>query len=533
MQAHRFRAPKQDGSIFSEPILDNAPLVLASNAKRLAGWNYDFQGRQFSVLREKVRDDVFAAARLYHEAAGLDIPATPLLDAPMVVTGHQPELFHPGVWIKNFAVAGIARASGASALNLIVDNDVPKGASIRVPHRTPRGIRTQVVPFDSWSGERPFEDQSIADRSLFDSFPHRVRQVLSDQVPNPLVDRFWGYVTSAPDGMQVVGQRFARARRLIEAEWGVKNWEIPLSSLCETEGFLWYASHLLAHLPRFQAVHNDALDRYRSLYHIRSKNHPVAALGGEGDWLEAPFWVWRKSEPRRRALLVRQVGKSMELRMGGEPSPFLKMPLAADRDACCAVEALRELPGQGIRLRTRALTTTMFARFLVGDLFVHGIGGAKYDELGDEVARDFFGIEPPDFLTLSMTLHLGLPTSSANLDDLHAIDRRIRDLAWQPERFLGDDFSIRKLLDQKQTLIDREPSIKGERRSRYESLRDVNRSLASLVEGKIPPAVDERESLLKALRDDSVARSREYSLVLHDEGRIREAMAPVVTVVRT
>ena len=33
-------------------------------------------------------------------------PETPTSFDRMVVTGHQPELFHPGVWVKNFAVAG-------------------------------------------------------------------------------------------------------------------------------------------------------------------------------------------------------------------------------------------------------------------------------------------------------------------------------------------------------------------------------------------------------------------------------------------
>ena len=64
------------------------------------------------------------------------------------------------------------------------------------------------------------------------------------------------------------------------------------------------------------------------------------------------------------------------------------------------------------------LTTTLFSRFLLGDLFIHGIGGAKYDELGDEIARRFFGIEPPGFLTVSMTLWLGLPSDPASPADL-------------------------------------------------------------------------------------------------------------------
>ena len=99
----------------------------------------------------------------------------------------------------------------------------------------------------------------------------------------------------------------------------------------------------------------------------------------------------------------------MLLRIAGEDDPLIELPLSADREACCAVERLAELAGRSVRLRTRALTTTMFCRYLLGDLFIHGIGGAKYDELGDSIARRFFAINPPGFLTLSLTLWLGLP----------------------------------------------------------------------------------------------------------------------------
>ena len=108
----------------------------------------------------------------------------------------------------------------------------------------------------------------------------------------------------------------------------------------------------------------------------------------------------------------------MDLRIAGEDEVLIELPLAPDREACCAVERLRELAGRCGPLAHRALTTTMFSRFLLGDLFIHGIGGAKYDELGDEIARRFFGIEPPGFLTVSMTLWLGLPCDPATPDDL-------------------------------------------------------------------------------------------------------------------
>src|SRR5262249_53144289 len=154
----------------------------------------------------------------------------------------------------------------------------------------------------------------------------------------------------------------------LEATWGVSNLEVPLGAVCETDGFLWFVSHLLAQLPRYLQIHNDALDDYRLVHRIRSRNHPVAALVRQGEWLEAPFWVWRKGAPRRRGLLVRQRSGMMDLRIAGDDEVLIELPLAADREACCAVERLRDLAARSIRLRTRALTTTMFSRFLLGDL---------------------------------------------------------------------------------------------------------------------------------------------------------------------
>src|SRR5205823_5129735 len=150
------------------------------------------------------------------------------------------------------------------------------------------------------------------------------------------------------------------------------------------------------------------------------------------------FWVWRADEPRRRPLLARQLPRSMQLRVRGEDEPLIEIPLGPDREACCAVEQLLSLPSRRVRLRTRALTTTMFARYLLGDLFIHGIGGAKYDELGDAIAGAFYHIEPPGFLTLSMTLWPGFDVRRATGRDLASVDRAIRDLHFNPDRGLSE-----------------------------------------------------------------------------------------------
>ena len=44
-------------------------------------------------------------------------------EALIVMTGHQPELYHPGVWVKDFLLQRLADETGAAAVDLVVDSD--------------------------------------------------------------------------------------------------------------------------------------------------------------------------------------------------------------------------------------------------------------------------------------------------------------------------------------------------------------------------------------------------------------------------
>ncbi len=538
MKAHRLRAPSTDGGLLATPSLDEVAPLLDANIRRLESWDYDFQGRPVARLREIARRDLTAAARRFLESHGVSAPSgeDPGGDGaagPLIVTGHQPELFHPGVWVKNFAAAALAKERGGVALNLIVDDDIPKSASIRVPHVEDGRTSLRRIDFDRWEGEAPYEELPVRDEEFFASFGARVERSLEGLIADPLIRDYWPEVAHYRASGFSLGRRLALGRRRLEGSWGVSNLELPLSWMCRTEGFYWFACHLLAHLPRFLQIHNQALDEYRALYGIRSKNHPVTALRRQGDWLEAPFWIWRAGGSRRRSLFVRQDKRTMLLRIADETEPFLEVPLAEDLDARAAVDRLKELESTSIRLRTRALTTTMFLRTLFADLFIHGIGGAKYDELGDEIARRFMDFEPPGFLTLSMTVLLGLAEHSTSLAALHSIDREIRSLIYNPDRHLNGplDNGRSELLRRKAAVVAREPEDPRERKERFREIRAINDELFPLVEGRVRELREERRNVAELLDANRVARNREFSLVLHSRARLMELMGGVETTV--
>ena len=58
-----------------------------------------------------------------------------------------------------------------------------------------------------------------------------------------------------------------------------------------------------------------------------------------------------------------------------------------------------------LRLSPRALTLTMLLRLFVADQFVHGIGGARYDQVTDTLIARHFNLEPPRFAVTTATLY--------------------------------------------------------------------------------------------------------------------------------
>ncbi len=472
-----------------------------------------------------------AESLAFHTTMGLEPsrwadPATPL-----VVTGHQPELYHPGVWAKNFAASAISRSVGSSALNLIVDNDVPHSAAIRVPTLHNGELRTVLVDFDVRTDDSPFEDWKVRDESRFSSFAHRVLSVLHPGVCDPLLNDFWPIALERKSRTDRIGLRFVVARHALERRFGIANNELPLSHLCETEAFHWFVAHVLAQLPRFRSVHNACLDRYRQKYGVRSQHHPVSALRSQGEWREGPFWVWRGREPRRRPLMVRQRGRVIDLRASGEDEPFLELPLAPEMEGCCAVERLRELPAKGIRLRTRALTTTMFTRLFLADLFIHGIGGARYDELGDEIVREFFKVEPPGFLTFTMTLWLGLPTDPATQAHQRELEHALRDLEFNPDRHLSGSPSEKRAraIASKHAAIAGSTATSADRVARYFAIRRANETLRVEVATQRDCLAESLQRVKRGLEWNRIARGREFAFVLHNHEELAsrfEAMFP-------
>ena len=156
---HRLRAPRTDFALLCEPPLPAAVETAQQNHAALTQLDVKLQGRTVSQMRKWTREEALRAARDYTSRilAASASPNCPLeassddsavLDL-LFVAGHQPALFHPGVWVKNFAIHEMATRTGGISLNLSVDTDVMGSTRIRVPTGQRSALKIERVPFDT------------------------------------------------------------------------------------------------------------------------------------------------------------------------------------------------------------------------------------------------------------------------------------------------------------------------------------------------------------------------------------------------
>src|SRR5687767_3481431 len=112
-----WKAPDGDGEFLIWPAAGELLRQTAENQRTLATSGAKLQGVSLAELR--------AAQRRWigHRED----------DQPLIATGHQTELYHPGVWVKDVLINALAKKAGGGAWHLGVDTDAPKHLHLRWP----------------------------------------------------------------------------------------------------------------------------------------------------------------------------------------------------------------------------------------------------------------------------------------------------------------------------------------------------------------------------------------------------------------
>jgi len=554
----RFSTPRENRAMLVAPPMEEAGALAAENAHLRRTTGYLLHGRSLAELSRQARAELLGAAQTW-TAAYREIDQ-PSLDPEGLIflAGHQPELFHPGVWFKNFALGALARRHGAAAVNLVIDSDTMKSTVLPTPGGSLDDPRREAVLFDRPDGHLPFEERGILDARGFTNFGRRVAQRIAPLVSDPLIQRFWPMVLERVRHVDRLGYCLAQARHQLEGQWGLQTLELPQSVVCDSEPFHWFLVHLIANIDRFRDCYNQAVQEYRRANRIRNAAHPVPDLVAEGSWLEAPLWIWTAKQPQRRRVFVCRRGQ--EFLVSDRAGQELRLTLTADGDATDAVERLMAWSRQGVKIRSRALITTLWARLALSDLFLHGIGGAKYDRVTDRLIETFFGLAPPSIMVLSATLHLpirgaAVPAAYAGetpaprddnyshsvprtgrVENLRDIRRALRELRYHPEQYLRANQLLdgeatagaRALVEEKQHWIGT-PVTPENAYTRWNSLRRINNELQAWVAPRRQQLLELQSQTQRVLRHEKVLSSREYGFCLYPESYLKEFMSALLS----
>ena len=506
------------------PVASEQSLQIPPLAQTISSWNDRIQpsseievgGLELSSLQRLGRSELLDRAMGY-SARYRDVDLADRDAQSIVMSGHQPLLFHPGVWFKNFALSSVGLAVGATPVNLVVDNDVCGSAAIKCPAFKDGRASTGLIDIDAAAAAMPYETRPIVDVELFASFADRASKSLKDCLAalgkdaEPLVSSLWPHVLSAKESLgdsASLGAVLAAGRHRLEQEIGLQTLEVPVSTVAQTEAFCHFAAAIMKEQSRFNASYNARLIEYRQLHRIRSSAHPVPELEQNDGWLESPFWVWRNAQPQRQRLFLKESGGTITLtdRAGWE----------LVTKSVSLANTLSEMAGQQIAIRPRALITTLYSRLVLSDLFLHGIGGAKYDQLTDLIAIDFFDVALPVFSALTATMHLPFGHPLVSPHDRSELRNQIRQRRFHPERFI-DSSDAEDLILRKRTAIENSTM---NRFRRHQEIEEANQSMQPFVADQIEALQQKLFNAVDQIRNSRVLNSREYSFCLFPESLI-------------
>ena len=530
MKRANYRAPREHRVALIVPRPAQLPQVVEANRELLASYDFHILGRPVQPLRESARRSLLVIpynCTLNARLGGGRIDPSSII----ILTGHQPALYHPGVWLKNFLAGHLVQAIGGVAINLNVDNDEAHQLTIKAPVIKDGRVSVVEAAYLQPTGGLPYED--LGEELLKDGVADELRQL---GVAAPLceaVQDYW-YRLDGARGRKSYARVVTCARHQLERQAGLDNLETLVSDMARLAQFRCFMLDVLANLERFHEAYNGGLRMFREVHHETNPAQPVPNLGRDVPRWEMPFWVWRTGSVRQRLWAERRDDRFL-LFIDGQDGPFVEIErrLLADGGRA-AIDRLNEAEAQGVKVRPRALTLTLFARLFLGDLFIHGLGGAIYDKVTEEIIRSYYGVEPAQAVMATGTMLLPLESLQASEMDRLKLLRRLRDVKHNPHRLMDvrarSDPAASMLIEERRSLIQPRGKTSTERSTAWHRLREVNRMLAGRIDGEPQTTRRRLRDVEDKLAQNALLKNREYTFALHPRSELIDFYREVTTV---
>ena len=408
MTAPTDKVPKHNGEFYFEPSL---PL-----------WKEEALRN-----RERLVKETFWGQSPLKVRAELKLPT----DHPLILSGHQPVFFHPGLWAKCLAASVLAESVQGVACHKLTDTALVPEHLHHMPEVEENGkARKKILEFytnkDLIQQERttpycflPAPDHAALDKIFADA------QVYA---PASIKGNVKGYEEKLKKGLtkEATWNDFhLSSMRILDELCGTRRHFLEGSKLWATQPFYHFTAQWLMNLPELNDYYNQALNEYRQKNGITHDLTPMPNLKFESWWFEIPFWGVTRHH-QRHSLWAKNDGKHIILKIKGGNETY-----------SLGIEELeRELSVMHLSIWPKAVPQTLFCRMYLCDYFIHGTGGAVYEEVGDLLFTKYFKLKPLSFGVTTAT-YLASPEESRHLESVTSYEEKIqwwdRSLANNPE----------------------------------------------------------------------------------------------------
>jgi len=407
-----WKAPDDDGQLLIWPGVSTLLQQTRDNHRALASASVRIQHIPLNELRRRQRHWIGHTND----------------EQPLVASGHQTELFHPGVWVKDVLTNAVANRVGGEAWHFGVDTDSPKHLHLRWPGASLPITDDGRLSSAAWSGL--LDGPTPAHVDEITSALNEGRAAWDFE---PVAGEFLATLKRLAIERPLLCSSLTNAIHQLDWKLGLRHHALLMSPVWHSEPYLVFAYHLLADPVALATRYNAALADYRAGQGIGSPGRPMPDLAIGADEIETPFWLDDLGKDSRQRLTLRRENDRWCLRdFAFDPT------LDGDRASANLLAWMRR---NEVRVAPRALTLTAFFRLLLADQFVHGIGGGRYDQVTDRLIASHFGVEPPAFSVTTATLYFPAARGQKriSLRPLLQEGRRIRHGSfWREKRELAD-----------------------------------------------------------------------------------------------
>ncbi|MEY4669111.1 MAG: hypothetical protein RL518_1810 [Pseudomonadota bacterium] len=380
--------------------------------------------------------------------------------APIIMAGHQPVVYHPGLLEKTKRLGMIASQLRAHALNVAIDTDEGEGGRLLWPLRQGDDI---VIKQRSISvGGGLYRDQHVISKAQSGAV---FTEMIEDLRISGCVFAIEGaeraaHLYSALEGESIVVAN-ALARRVL---CGAVYHEVPLSLLIEAPSLKEFIDRIVRDSERFVDIYNATLESYRREHKIKNPANPFPNMITAADEIELP--LWEIVDGVRKAVVVSRAGR---IKSANPIAPRGSIVTLLLRGVCC-------------------------------DLFIHGLGGAKYDQFVNAFAEAYWGVPLPSFVAASATECL-FPDRVERFLHAREMKANYKQMVSHTGDFIGrgvfsqeDERSLAPLLERRGDLLQKLQQLhsKEERSLIAHELNEVNRRVKAAIDSSsVAPLLSE------------------------------------------